>query len=256
MNAELPEQIKMPGTTSHGDRAYNGDKYYQLCINAGMDTHGTVKRRRGLPWNYGDVRIRLSGQQRMISEIGPKTAFGASKKLGAKTLNLVLYRSGTGRNCMLSSTLPGMSASHWNLIPMDTRAFREFVALSASEMDETPTFPAVAVDDAGCKELTAQGHPGWFLLRWGRFTSTSSLSTLSRMKEDELLLEQIRLITEDIGIELASSEEDNPTEALIYYKDMTLEELLRKPSKDLKEIVKAYGYPKLATMQKKSLPGL
>ena len=111
-NVERERLIYMNGGIINGDRGYEFD------ANINCHTFNTTKRRSTLPFTFGNCKSQ-STNQHVISETGCQSVYHAkAKALQDKNtiVELLAYRSGTGKVVFTSSTKKDHSATRWTAV--------------------------------------------------------------------------------------------------------------------------------------------
>ena len=254
VDAEEDHQVDMMGSNLNSDRGYNEEALqFGFAPEVNLNMTSTVKRGPSLPFKFGQTKYKCRRPQRQIPEDGPRTVFLARCSKATPPSNLVLYRSGTGRCTMVSSTLEKMDGSHWNLIAkskLDLAMWKNKLYHGPNKLEDL--FPG-----CGCTLYTAtQRTPEWFLLRLFTFTSTTALAVAQRMKHDSDLMspEAVQLLHDDLGIARPCADGTAAVDPAVKYgryMEMSIDQLELQTKKLLKQILAAFNVPGRSTMTDK-----
>ena len=215
-----PKQIKMSGTTMGGDRGYNDKEYFDLTNEVEMEFLNTTKRGPSLAVKFGHTRYKTSREQKDIPESGPILSIGSTRAVGSSTAHLVAYRNGTGRVTLLQSSDSALSYGNFDYVTAYKdieygAKYSHAVRVLSARQDYDPTsllspeeirwrerYNAHSVYEA----TKGQGGDEWRFFRPFHITSTLAYHALPR-DEDEMTTEEIRLVSEDLGLKITSAED-------------------------------------------------
>ena len=157
-------------------------------------------------------------------------------------VELLAYRSGTGKVVFTSSTKKEHSATRWTAVIKSSSHAKEFHSDTVKRCD----WRQQLLEKADLRELTReQDSPEWFILR--RFVVTSTvaekvLRLLIKFNIDLLDNEQCTFLQSSLGISTKTGNKEVDQEYL-RYKDESQSNLLKLKRQQLVDIAKEYGHP-------------
>ena len=169
-NKVLPHQAKGSNIIAMDRGYWNRDLIEYLSCN-GFQLIGTHKRTKQFPFTFGNCSP--TSCQREISEIGAKSIYWESKKVGSTCIYAGAYRDGKGNVATLFTTIKDMSLYSFRYIPKRGNCI--IVLSIVLEMNRR------------VKQLTTgQGGVDWHFIRAtsGAITSTTASIILRRCQDD------------------------------------------------------------------------
>ena len=197
-NQEEPSGLDLHGAMFEGDRGYNDDSFHEFITNVNANPFNTVKRSPKQLFNWGNTKFRANREQKIVSEQGPRTVFAAKRKINNKEQCQVLFRSGTGRCVLLSTTQKEMEFNNWTITFKSEND--RFGFISGSFMEGQQLQDKIVIDSHAegasdgppplsnqLRQLTeGQRDQLWSTLRQMKFSSTTAYRSIQIMPKSQL----------------------------------------------------------------------